>query len=251
MDTNQNSIAELVELLLRTVVNTESQEIEVRADLRINTAELDTEDDFSFKVGFKRVWLKLERTGVAITPGGRHGEPMKANNLAIEQTTSCETLLEREASAHASATTKVSASSMQAEADLNIGVDAKGSAKERKTVSTKTSESTPHIRVKARPSEQWEVSETQGALDGTYLNNDLLCRVVAMDRANSLSVELCALAKQKDLVLDVTHNGAKFKFLSNTQEKMLKILIGKALSAAGSRHAGTITFSRSESEIEK
>lgn len=253
MTQDQNAIVELVELLLRvTGENGKIGDFGVRVDLRIAAADLDGPNGLSFNVGLKKAGLSLDLSGLNVSPGTRQGEPIKPNEVAIKQKMSSERVVENEAIARIDAALNASTSKMEAGLGIKAGAGAKHSTKGKTTVSTTASENASHIRVKARGGDNWEVSEPHpGHLDGTYLNDEVLCRVVAIAGANSHRIELCAYAKQKDLVLNVTHNGSKIPFLSTNHEKMLKILIGKAISASGSQYAGTITFSRSETEVEK
>jgi hypothetical protein len=161
MATQQNSLPELVELLLRTVCN-EAGEWDVRVDLRINSGDLDCSDGTAFNVSFKRAWLKLDRSGIDIVPGSRHGEPTKPNVVTIKQKTSSESVVESQADAHAELSAHASASKTQAGLDAKAGASAKHNVKGKTTVPATASESTSHLRVKVRPAEQWEVSESQG-----------------------------------------------------------------------------------------
>lgn len=248
---NQNSIEDLVDLLLRIACNEKTGQFEVRVDLRINSSDLDAPDGTAFTVGLKRAWLKLDRSGVEIVPGERFGEPTRPNVVAVKQKTSTESVIESQAGAQADVALHANLSTLRGGAAAKVAASAKHHVAGKKVVSTTASENAAHIRVKARPAERWEVSESAGPLDGTYLNDELLCRIVARDRSNSHSVELTAYAKQKDLILNVTHNGSKFPFITPNHDKLLKILIGKALSSQGSQYDGTITFSKSESDLEK
>jgi hypothetical protein len=247
MAVDRNSIPELLELLLRTSnVGCKAKESKICIDLRIANADLDGPDGLYFSVGLKRVWLSLDLNGLEPVPGTRFGEPTKANEVAVKQKLSNENTVRDQAE-------------LQAAAHLNMtspAIDAKLAAGRRATakttLSTTTAETTQHMRVKARANLMWEVTESAQftQLDATYLENEVLCRAKSVAGANSKSVSLTAYAKQRDLLLNLTRNGAKFSFLSNNHAKMLKILIGKALSTSGTEYGGIITFSTSEEEVE-
>ena len=118
---------------------------------------------------------------------------------------------------------------------------------EKGTVST--TERQTHYRVRARGNLMWEVTEPpweQPILDGTYLNDAVLCRVESHDRANDKRLDLTAYAKQRDLIL----TAKKSKIFKSTNEKNLfQVLIAKAL-AGGDGFDGFVAFSRSELDIE-
>jgi hypothetical protein len=248
---DQNAIDELVELLLRVSGDSDKlDEYEIRVDLRIANADLDGTDGLAFNVALKKARLSLDLGGLDVAPGTRFGEPTKSNEVVIKQKTATEKVVTNEAKAGLNASVSASTTNVQAGVGLKGGT--KHSTKGKSVSSSTSSENATHLRVKARGGNNWEVSEPNAAaLDASYLSDNVLCRVVATRGANSRTVELCAYAKQKDLILTVTNGGSKIPFLSTNHEKMLKILIGKALSALGSQYAGTITFSKSESEIEK
>lgn len=242
---DQNKITDLVELFLRVAGQGEDG-AEVRVDLRIASADIDAEDGtMSFSVSLKKAWLSMDVNGVTPEPGTRHGEPKKENEVQLKSKVSTEDRTE----VGVQAGVNVCASPTKADASLNLGAKAAKGSKE--LVATSSAETTTHMRVKARGGLSWEIAEARPQpLDGTYLENEVLCRVTALPGANSKSIELLAYAKQKDLILDLKSGGSKIPFKSNNHEKMLKILIAKALSATGSRYAGKIDFSKSEAEIE-
>jgi hypothetical protein len=95
----------------------------------------------------------------------------------------------------------------------------------------------------------WEVTEPpwdKPILDATYLNDVAICRVTSQDRANVKAVDLIAYAKQSDLVFTPQTSGI---FRSTNQKKLLAVLLSKAI-ANTETFDGTVTFSRSEIEIE-
>lgn len=243
---DQNAIAELVELLLRVAGAERSPETELRVELRVNSADLDGPDGLSFNVGLTKAWISVDLSGLNISPGTRYGEPTKANEVAIKQKVASEQIVENQVGLELSGSLSAAGASAKAQGRVN------SKAKDKTTVSTIASENAPHLRVKARGAMNWEVSEARNEqLDGTYLNDEVLCRVIGTKGANAQTIEILANAKQKDLVLRVTRNGSRIPFLSNNHEKMLKVVLAKALSASNSDYSGVITFSKSEAEIEK
>jgi hypothetical protein len=111
------------------------------------------------------------------------------------------------------------------------------------------------LKVKARPNLKWDVTESTqlDELDGTYLeglDGDPLCKVVAKKGANSKALGLVAVVKQRDVILRAQKESRLIRFRNATQEKMMKILISRALSGSENKFNGVIDFSRSEIEIE-
>jgi hypothetical protein len=87
-------------------------------------------------------------------------------------------------------------------------------------------------------------------LDATYLENDVLCKVSASKGANARNIQLTAFAKQKELVLAAAKSKSILSFRSTNHERLLKILIAKAISSSSGEYSGIVTFSHSEADLE-
>jgi hypothetical protein len=245
MSNDNNPVPELLEFLLRASKNSK-KETKILGELRINSATLEGPEGLSFTVSLKRAWLSLDLEGLEPIPGSRYGEPVRPNELSIKQKTVNETLVQNQVNANAS----VHLDSTHPHAALDLGADY--NSKGKTTVSTTSAESAPHIRVKARGNLMWEVTESPNLpdLDGTYLDGEALCCVTAKIGANAKFVRLIAFAKQRDVQLRLTKNNSLFSFPSKNHERMLKVLISKALSSPGAPFNGIIEFSCSETEVE-
>jgi hypothetical protein len=247
MSDDNNSIPGLLELLLRVAKpSSKSAELDVFTELRISSATLDAPDGLVFTVALKRAWLSLDLLGLDPVPGSRLGEPAKPNEVTVKQKMSQEVVRKNEIGGHVGA--KID--STGASAGLELG--AKHSSAGKTVVSTTSVESKPHIRVKARGNLMWEITDSPqlGELDGTYLNNESLCRTRSRVGANARTVQLLAYAKQRDILLRLEKGNSRFSFPSLNHEKMMKILIAKAISAPGTPFNGIVEFSKSESDVE-
>ena len=251
MADDQNSIPELLELLLRTsAAGGKKKEIPIRADLRVSKAEIEGPDAFCFTVSLKRVWLSMDTTGLTILPDTRYGEPVKNNEIMSRHHIRDESTTHAQMSGGAG----LSISSVHGGIDphIDLSIKAKAATEGKTTASTTLAESVKYYRVKARGALSWEVTESPslGDLDGTYLKNEILCIASTIPGSNARRVELQANVKQKDLNLQVTHKDSLFRPKSKNHEKMLKLLIAKALSSSASTYGGYITFSNSGADIE-
>lgn len=240
---DNNSIPDLVELCLRIAPIGEDGQRDVKTDLRIHPISLDGPHGVTFSVSLKKATLDMELNGVAVTPGSRHGEPTRSNFEILEVNISSERAVEDASSGEVGAKGSV------------VGVELSGkgstsSAAKSKDVRSHT-EQRKHHRVRAMGNLKWEVSEPHWepqVLDLTYLDNEAICRVGANDGANFKSIELKAIAKQKDIAIEITK--ANFpKFLNPNQQKLMSILISKSLTSK-EKHNGIVTFSESVCEIE-
>ena len=98
---------------------------------------------------------------------------------------------------------------------------------------------------------KWEVTQPpweEQVLNLTYLDNEVICKIETQDRANHKSIQLKAIVKQKDIVLEASRKGLPV-FRNHTQKKLMNIVVAKALSSEAS-YNGTVTFSESVFEIE-
>jgi hypothetical protein len=250
MGHDQNSLPDLLELLARTGKASPGKSIDLCVDLRGAIAELEGPDGISFQVGLRRAWLSVEVSGLNVVPGSRYGEPTKPNDIAIKEEFSNQQATSTQG--HLGGTAQLSASSrdMAGKASLDAGI--KRSAKNSSVISATSSEVVHHIRVKARGNLMWEITDSPrlSTLDATYLNDCVLCRLAPVKGANAKTAALSVYAKQKDIMLKADKEGRLFSFKSTNHEKMLKILIAKAISQTGVGFNGVITFSTSEIEIE-
>jgi hypothetical protein len=247
MGNDNNSLPDLLELLLKVVPSKgNDNDLAVSPELRITKGVVEGEKDICFEVALRRVTLSLNLDGLDPISGTRFGEPVKDNEAEGKRKTSHEVIKQGEAHGKigiALEPSKISGS-------LSAGAEAKATAK---TVQSTTSiEKLSHLKVKARPNLKWEITESTqlDELDGTYLEGDPLCQVRAKTGANIRSIQLEANVMQRDVILRAHKGNCLISFRTATHEKMMKVLVAKALSRTDSKFNGMIQFSRSETEIE-
>lgn len=253
MGNDTNSLPDLLELLLRVVPTKgkgKGKALNISPELRITKGIVDGEEDLCFEVAIKRVWLDLNLDGLDPISGTRFGEPVKDNGAEVKHKISHEVVKQGEA--HADIGPSVAPSNVSG--SLSGGARVKAAAKTVK--STTSTENILHLKVKARSNLRWEITESPQLeeLDGTYLvgmRGEPLCKVSSKTGANFRSVQLDAIVKQRDVIFRPQKKKRLISFLNPTQEKMMQILIAKALSGTKSKFNGLIKFSRSELEIEE
>jgi hypothetical protein len=201
---------------------------------------------FCFTVGLRRVWLSLHLDGLEAIPGSRFGEPTKDNEIVVKQKISNESTSQNKIGA------ELEAKASRDSANMKGTLIGSRHANSKTTISTTSAEAISHTRVKARANLKWEVTESPSLpeLDATYLNNEVLCKAIAQKGANLKAISILAYANQKDTTLTIEKGKSIFKFPSTNHEKMLKILISKALSGESEKYNGKITFSIAEEEVE-
>jgi hypothetical protein len=251
MPTDNNSLPLLLDLRLRVRDSEEEEgQKDVRIDLRIHCSEIDGPDDAVVSVQLKKAALELELIGLDAVPNGRFGEPLRQNELVEKQTTTIRTNLEGKAAVHAGVDI-----AKLTPATLKLSADAVAEAKASSVYTSK--QEVTEYRVKARGGDTWEVREPltknaprQAPLDGTYLSDDVLCKVSRQKGANMMSVGVTAYARQRDMTLELTKGTFWQTYVNAGQEKLFKILVAKSLGLSGNKYAGIVKLSRSELEIE-
>jgi hypothetical protein len=245
---DRNSIPELVELtMLVSKAEETPDESSVHVDLRVSPAQIEGPDDLSISVSVKRLTLSLDLAGLHIAPHSRFGELLKPNIDAQEKALKTETSIEGEIKGDAGFEVRATALPV-----ISFNAGAKRTAKTTNSVSSTEKQS--HVRVRARGNQTWDITEPPWEdakhLDATYLDNDVLCKVRSPKGANARSVQLTAFAKQKELVLAAAKSKRILHFRSTNHERLMKVLIGKALSASSGEYSGIVTFSNSEVDLE-
>lgn len=237
-----NTIPDLAEIIVKFDHTRDDDKPTPRllAELRIGTAEFNDEEPI-FDVKAKRLYLDLELDGFSIEFGSRYGEPFRENEIKTKHTQQTES----EAALAANASLSAGASLHRAPSgECNAGTSAKATTKTQNR--SERTELTSDLRVKALGNNRWEITEFNGEpLAGTYLNGKKqLCRLRAAPLANRNAVTVTVIVKQKDLVLDRKANFPKN--LTLTREKMLKIVIAKAISSNADKYNGNIQLSEIE-----
>ena len=251
MSVDNNSLPHLLDLRLR-LRSCGGGESDVLVDLRIHRAEIDCPDNSLIAVEIKRATLDLELAGLDAVPRTRIGEPIRELQVIQKQATNIKAVASGKATASAGVdVTKVIPAHLKLSADATV---------EAKITSTTTSkQETAEYRVKARGGDTWEVSEpkmkttaghSEAVLDGTYLDDETLCKVQTQSGANRTSVALTAYVRQRDVALTTAKGAFLHKFVNPSQEKLFNIFVVKSLGITGGKYAGIVKLSCSEIDIE-
>jgi hypothetical protein len=252
MPTDENSLPQLLDLRVRVQKCAEIEgHRDVRADLRIYRSEVDGPDGAAIAVQLKRATLEMELAGLDTIPKTRLGDPVRENKVVEKQATNVKTNLEGKVAVHAGLDiTKLNPATLKLSAD--------GLAEAKATTTHTSKQEIVDYRVKARGGDTWEICEPktkassmqEQPLDGTYLSDDILCKVAPQRGANMMSVNITAVARQRDMTLELTKGNLWQTYVNTSHEKLFKILVAKSLGRAGSEYAGLIKLSRSETDIE-
>jgi len=242
---DNNSIAELVDLSARLVKGSDDDGQSLNVELRVHPHSVYGPNDLCISVAIKRLLLNLDLNGLEIVPGTRYGEPTK-DNVAVREFTHV-TEVSEEATGSGEAAIKISPIGTP---EVSTTGRASGSIAAKEALSYKDTRT--FSRVRALGNMRWEVAEPPWEiqkLDLTYIPDKTLCRLSVKDRANQKSLEIKATVRQRDLDLEADRASRLLPFRTPNQKKLLKIVIAKALSTEG-EYNGLITFSKSAIEIE-
>jgi hypothetical protein len=193
----------------------------------------------------------MELSGLETLPKTRFGEPVRENKIVEKQSTNVTTTVDGKVGVHAG----VDIAKLNP-ATLKLSTDATAQAKAT-SIRTSKQDNAEYL-VKARGGDTWEVSEPkpktagvqQKPLDGTYLLDEVLCKVGPQKGANMMSVGMTAVARQRDMTLQLTTGNLWQTYVNTSQEKLFKILVAKSLGSAGDTYAGLIKLSKSEIDVE-
>jgi hypothetical protein len=247
MAANQNSLPDLIEVLMRVVNGNEDGQREIRVELRVASVSLVADDCLEFVVELDRANLSLDLDGFEPVPKSRFGEPSKPNDVSVERKLTNETTKQGEVSAAAEARVGMQPSG-------SFTTKGSGSAAGKSVNTTIVQQTEKLLRVKARGNLRWKITEpglngTTLPLSDTYLNDDVLCKIKALPDANLLAVTLEAFARKRDIRISPRTKLGKFSFKSRNHEVMLNAVIARALSNNNS-NGGVLTFSISEITVE-
>ena len=242
MSQGQNPLEELSELFAVSADDAGCGADGLSYQLRFGETELVLEDGQVCAVSVRRAFLALDLAGVTIKPGSEYGAVVKPNVVTTKH--------EAEQSRLGTISANVKAA---------LGVSGAGSVRgeiSKKSTETTTYETTRTL-VTPRGGQKWEIVEPSNqALDGTYLAHDVaLCRLQAKRGANQKEVTARVYVKQRDLIFRYDQSGVvMFTRLSKNKERVLNILIAKALNAkaaaGGHLYTGSLVLSEAVSEHE-
>lgn len=245
----ENSLPDLCELVVSFVEHPDSSNtLQCLVDLRVSSSEIPLGDE-ECEVSFRRLILSIANEGMKVKPGSRFGEPRKNNAVSKQRQVSKSNESSR------SRQWKIGGkSSGKPEGEVGLG-----GCKNDTTLSLETAnEEEPHIRVKARPNDKWEISEYENeVLDGTYLEEHTLFEAELTQQANRVATTIELKVKQRDLAINqIMRNESAVSFfskLSENQRRLVDIFIAKSLSNSvyGDRkYIGEIILSSYEFEYE-
>lgn len=248
---DRNSHPDLIETLMRVSRSEDGKTHEVRVRLHVNkiTIFADEENQLEFEVELERVWLALTLDGLDDVPGSHFGERESRQPITIEHKLTVETTKQVEASSKVEGAFAVEATgAIKASAIVNGSASGSIGAKTSETIVAQNI--TKVAPVVAKGNLTWEVTEptlsgSRVALDGPYLNNEVLCKVEAIKGANMLAVQLATYVRQRDIKISTKSLLNTFGFKNWNQERMMTALIGKAISHT-MNNGGLVTFSISE-----
>jgi hypothetical protein len=248
---DRNSHPDLIEALMRVARSEDGKTHEVRVRLHVNklTIFADEDNQLEFDVELERVWLALTLDGFEDVPGSHFGERESKQPIAIEHKLTVETTKQVEASSKIEGAFSVDATGA-IKASASVNGTASGSIGAKTSEAIVAQHTTKVAPVVAKGNLTWEVTEPtlsggRVALDGPYLQNEVLCKVEATKGANMLAVQLAAYVRQRDIKVSTKSLMNTFGFKNWNQERMMSALIGKALSHT-KNNGGIVTFSISE-----
>jgi hypothetical protein len=246
MSSKINTIPELVELALGFPKNGEGQQnyTSLVAELRVGPAEFN-EEKAVFTVSAKRAYVQLSLEGFDVDFGSRLGEPVRPAEIRKKISSTTEIVNERTVKGSGSITlSKVSAP------DAKLSAEAGGNHHSSTTQKLEGSEEVSHYLVKAVGGDRWLISEPdEKNLNGTYLDGKTtLCQLSKQQGSNRFAIGADVVIHQRDLVFEKKKNFPPT--LTNTQNKMLQIVIAKSM-CRDQAYSGRLTLSRAEIEYEE
>lgn len=246
----ENSLPDICELEASIDLKKEDgNSVSCIVGLRLCSTEIPIGDE-DCEICFQKMVLSLDLDGLKVVAGSRLGEPRKENQVSVSKV-------------------QKSSKKRSSQSAAVVGVDSQKGVVGRISAafaSGKEEEENQEInqfqndyRVKARPNLRWEISEPDGsALDGTYLENDCICRLNREIGSNRGSVKIEIRVKQRDLLINqinTTQSAIKyFSKLSINQRRLFDIFIAKTLSGEirrGKDYGGELIVSRFEVDDEE
>jgi hypothetical protein len=224
--------------------NEKAGKFTVKTDLRMGHAEVESEN-FAFEVRLKKVHLNLDLEGFEISPRSRYGEPRKENEVVAKRIAKNHRSFRTKGKTETCAKLSPTQVSLTANASANI----EGELVHSQQIEMKVDD--VHWRVKAQAGDRWLVSEEDGSpLSDTYLEDESLCQLTHIKGSNRNSATLRAIAKQRDCHFTSLNPPGIVARFTNTQEKMLKIFLAKAMSYNRKLYTGWVELSEVEQSFE-
>ncbi|MBZ9940155.1 hypothetical protein LB533_03450 [Mesorhizobium sp. BR1-1-13] len=247
-----NPLSQLVELKTHLLDDAEGQSQSLVVELRANPQEVEDKIG-TISVEIREATLALDISGMEIVPKTRIGQSETAVPALREVHRETTIATVRASSEGGKAGVSVGITASGPEAGVQLGVAASDSSSA--SITRRDTEMIKDVfhPVRAQSGDRWKVSmENGGALDATFLDGDVLCKLSRVKGANLVGVESRIVVKQKhiNVKLDADKGFLSLRFpRSANQAKIMKVLINKSLNdkSGNADFAGEITFSKSSS----
>ena len=253
----KNPFADLSEITVKLVKDDPQKDLfELLVTLRVNSMELPLDEEQTFKIAARKIFVHVAPTGFEVDPVGKFGEKIRTG-ASINKTATTKSEAISAASIHGSA--QIGPKSITA----NIGAGVEAKSKNTAVNATETKEKIDHKFATPIGNDTWQITEIEAnaVLDSAYLYDTPLCKLLKTKGANRTSVTVVAYVKQGDL--DITQieglrpwfDGINRLNKNKNREKILKILISKSLNEQFShvideKFSGKVTLSMHEVEHE-
>lgn len=223
-----NPLDELSELFVCTAKDVEGgRGDEMYCQLRFGETELVLEDGTVFKVSINRAFLGLDLEGLTISPGSEFGAVVKENAVSVEHETK-----------ESKTTNLVGAVTSKLSNSPTANASAKAEHSRSRQTNKKSTYKTTQTRVTPRGGQKWEIlAIDEQALDGDYLSvKNALCRFKGKKGSNRQTATAQIFVKQRDMLFRQDSTGVvQWLKLSRNKEKLLNILIAKALNSQAAK----------------
>lgn len=241
-----NPLSELSELFIADLEVNKKGGRNARVELRLGEAEV-RDGAIVFTVAAQRVFLGLDLTGLSVAFGSRFGDVEKEN--LIKSTRKTELVETHCLKGNAEISANLAKGNLKGR--VGGGASYANTVREKET-NTETLERT---LVTPRGGDKWEIFDAGGKLDGKYLSaKNVLCLLKPVKGSNQQHMTVRTYVKQRDLLWTMEAGAPYFKRLTVTQEKIIGILLTKALNtkAPGQPpYSGALILSEAESDYEE
>lgn len=203
----------------------------LRLHLLFGTAEIPLEDRM-FEASAKQAILRMRCEGIEIMQGSRYGEYVRPNSTKTATTIS-ETRTSK-AQASGSSTIAVDVKDPKSIGG-NLSATASAQKESERKATTTGSHEEEKLRVEALGGDRWRITETDGTsrLRGTYVNDEAICKVRSIERANRQRIEVTVEIRQRDLVFEPNPGRFAMPLVRNTnREKLLGVMMAKSVHEA-------------------
>ena len=192
--------------------------INIKCEVRLSEDDIENED-LIYRIGLRRLYLKLGLDGFIIVPGTRYGEPTNSEEKVFSSTQ-----MRGQTSAGIDA-------SLSAVNVPMLTASAKIGGEITKDVKMESVRDVCYQKVKARGDNTWEITNDIefSILNGTYLIGETVCTLQAVDGSNLRQISVMGLVKKSDISVQID-DGAFFKKIGRNKKKIIEIIAAKHLT---------------------